>query len=277
MSRSPEMLLPNFANALARLPGFRALTWDHDWLYASRGYKLLRARVQDPANLNWEYVADCRPTWKRRLSVTNRLGARLFRDGFHALAVLPSGALVAAVPGAILTLAPGETNFRQTHAIIRGTRPLHITTVPSGTVYWGEYFDNAARDEVHIYGSTDQGQTWSVATRSPKAPSDIFTTSFTTPGETASGSSPATMATNAVSCAPLAISAVSKSYCRANSRPALWPPCRSRMHSTSPPILHSSRTTSTALIAKERCRSSQRSAVLRSMGVAYTATFSSPP
>src|SRR5579871_2112841 len=168
MSRSPEMLLPNFANALARLPGFRALTWDHDWLYASRGYHLLRARAQDPAHLNWERVADYRPAWKRRLSVTNRLTARLFRDGFHALAVLPSGAFVAAVPGAILTLAPGETNFRQTHAIIRGTRPLHITTVPSGTVYWGEYFDNAARDEVHIYGSTDQGQTWSVAHTFPK-------------------------------------------------------------------------------------------------------------
>jgi hypothetical protein len=153
----------NTAAPVVRLPGVRALAWDRDWLYASRGYNLLRAKVQDPSNLNWQSVADFRPPWKRRLSVFNRLTARLFRDGFHALAVLPSGAIVAAVPGAIVTLGAGEARFRQTHTISRGTRPLHITVVPSGTVYWGEYFDNAARDEVHIYASSDQGETWQVA------------------------------------------------------------------------------------------------------------------
>ena len=150
-------------NPAVWLPGLRALAWDGDWLYASRGYNLLRARVQDPSNLSWQSVAAFLPDWKRRLSVSTRLTARLFRDGFHALAVLPSGSLVAAVPGAIVTLAPGETHFRQTHAITRGTRPLHITAVASDTVYWGEYFDNAARDEVHIYASSDQGQSWHVA------------------------------------------------------------------------------------------------------------------
>ena len=35
-------------------------------------------------------------------------------------------------------------------------------------IYWGEYFDNAARDEVHIYASTDAGATWSVAYTFPK-------------------------------------------------------------------------------------------------------------
>jgi len=103
----------------------------------------------------------------------NRLTARLFRDGFHALAVLPSGGLVAAVPGAIVTLRPGEAQFQCSHAILRGTRPLHITAVPGGAIsggaiFWGEYFDNAARDEVHIYASTDAGATWSVAYTFPK-------------------------------------------------------------------------------------------------------------
>ena len=162
------MTLLNTAAPIVRLPGLRVLAWDGDWLYVSRGYTLLRARVQDPSNLSWESVADFRPPWKRRLSVTSRLTARLFRDGFHALAILPSGSVVAAVPGAIVTLAPGETNFRQTHTIFRGTRPLHITSVPSGTVYWGEYFDNAARDKVHIYASSDEGRTWYVAYTFPK-------------------------------------------------------------------------------------------------------------
>ena len=129
---------------------------------------MLRAEVKDPSNLGWQPVADFRPAWKRRISVVNRFTARLFRDGFHALAALSSGSLVAAVPGAIVTLSPSETHFRQTHAIIRGTRPLHITAVPSGMVYWGEYFDNGARDEVHLYASGDQGQTWHVAYTFPK-------------------------------------------------------------------------------------------------------------
>src|SRR6267142_4633980 len=84
---------------IARFPGLRALSWSGDLLYASRGYQLLRARIQNPSNsLNWQSVANFRPTLRRRVSVTNNLTARLFRDGFHALAALSSGALVAAVP-----------------------------------------------------------------------------------------------------------------------------------------------------------------------------------
>ena len=153
---------------VAHFPRLRALAWAGDDLYASRGYQLLRARISDPSAVAWQPVATFRPEFRRRLSVTNRLTARLFRDGFHALAILPSGALVAATPGAIITLRPGETEFRRTHTIVRGTRPLHITAVPNGAIYWGEYFDNPARDEVHIYASTDSGATWSVAYTFPK-------------------------------------------------------------------------------------------------------------
>jgi hypothetical protein len=153
----------------ARFPGLRALAWSGDLLYASRAYQLVRAKIEDPGNnLPWQPVAQFRPTLRRQLSAVNRLTARLFRDGFHALALLPSGGIVAAVPSAIITLRPNENEFRVTHAITRGTRPLHITATPSGAVYWGEYFDNALRDEVHIYGSTDGGATWAVAHTFPK-------------------------------------------------------------------------------------------------------------
>jgi hypothetical protein len=72
------------------------------------------------------------------------------------------------VPGAIITRRAEESALRVTHAITRGTRPLHITAVPGGAVYWGEYFDNAPRDEVHIYASADDGATWSIAYTFPK-------------------------------------------------------------------------------------------------------------
>jgi len=84
------------------------------------------------------------------------------------MAVLPSKGIVAAVPGAIITLRPGESTFQVTHEITRGTRPLHITVIPGSKVFWGEYFDNPSRDEVHIYASTDGGTIWSVAYTFPK-------------------------------------------------------------------------------------------------------------
>jgi len=153
---------------VARFVGLRALTWAGDQLYASRGYSLFRATIRDPRHINWQPIAKFTPSWQRRLSVTSRLTARVLRDGFHALAVLPSGVLIGAVPGAIVTRRPDQDEFRTTYSITRGTRPLHITAVPNGAIYWGEYFDNASRDEVHIYASSDQGATWSVAYTFPK-------------------------------------------------------------------------------------------------------------
>jgi hypothetical protein len=152
---------------IARFPHLRALTWIDDVLYASRGYDLLRTRIssgQIPSyNQVWETIASFHPPFWRKWTARTNLTARLVRDGFHALAVLPSNAMVAAVPGAIITLRPNENRFHLSHKITRGTRPLHITAVPGGAVFWGEYFDNPSRDEVHIYASEDNGTTWNVA------------------------------------------------------------------------------------------------------------------
>jgi len=136
--------------------------WDGDILYASRGYMLLSAHATADRFI-WQEVASYRPKWWRNLSSRSDLGFRLLRDGFHALTITPGGNLIAAVPAAIATLRAGEREFRVTHRLQRGTRPLHITTIPDGRVFWGEYFDNPDRDEVRIYGSSDGGLTWSVA------------------------------------------------------------------------------------------------------------------
>jgi hypothetical protein len=153
---------------IARYPRLRPLAWEGNILYASRGYEVLRAQISDPDSIVWQPVGAFRPSFLRRLSVQNRLTARLFRDGFHALAVLPSGDLIGAVPGSVVALRPREKDFRITHVIKRGTRPLHITAAPDGRAYWGEYFDNSTREEVRIYASSDQGTTWDVAYTFPK-------------------------------------------------------------------------------------------------------------
>lgn len=150
---------------VAAWQGIRVLTWDADVLYGCRGYEIVR--LQADKSLQWEPVASFRPVWWRNLTSRNTLSFRLMRDGFHALAVLGDPAndqtIVGAVPGALVTRVAGSDELQISHRIQRGTRPLHITSVPTGNVYWGEYFDNRDRAEVHIYASGDRGRTWQIA------------------------------------------------------------------------------------------------------------------
>ena len=147
---------------VATFPRMRALAWRDAVLYASRGYNLLRAQIKQ-GNIDWQLIGRYRPAWWRNLSSSARLSHRMFRDGFHALVVLPTGHMVAAVPGAVIRLASGAGEFAVCHRVARGTRPLHITATPDGHLFWGEYFDNPNRDDVHVYASSDQGATWNVA------------------------------------------------------------------------------------------------------------------
>jgi hypothetical protein len=155
------------AEKVAVVRNLRALAWRAETLYASRGYTLLAAEPE--RSLSWREVGEFSPAPWRRVTARNQLTFRLFRDGFHALAVHPCGNLIAAVPGLIVTLPAGEKKFQVTHRISRGTRPLHITAAPDGRVFWGEYFDNPERNEVRIYVSHDGGATWSVACEFPAA------------------------------------------------------------------------------------------------------------
>ncbi|HEX6803133.1 MAG TPA: hypothetical protein VF133_05580 [Terriglobales bacterium] len=147
---------------LASFPNLRVLAWDRETLYASSGYRLFSAHAVN-APIAWHIVGSFSPAAWRHLTCQFRLSSRLARDGLHALAIDRAGHLIAAVPGAIITLRNGDSDFRVSHRILRGTRPLHITATPEGLAFWGEYFDNRDRDEVHIYASADAGLTWDVA------------------------------------------------------------------------------------------------------------------
>jgi hypothetical protein len=172
MTETPVAVAASSALKIRRIAawrGIRVLAWDGDVLYGCRGYQVVRLRVdlQIGKSAEWEAVARFRPARWRNLTSRIALSYRLMRDGFHALAILgsPLGGqtMVGAVPGALVARTPDSDEFHVTHQLQRGTRPLHLTAVPSGRIYWGEYFDNRERAEVHIYASTDRGCTWQVA------------------------------------------------------------------------------------------------------------------
>jgi hypothetical protein len=177
MTETPVALAASSALTLRKVAayrGIRVLAWDGDFLYGCRGYKIVRLQTgknRADEKKAWEVVAHHRPVWWRNLTSRTVLGHRLVRDGFHALAILGGNldgqthepTMVGAVPGALVTRTAGSGEFQVTHKIRRGTRPLHVTAVPTGRIYWGEYFDNRERAEVHIYVSADLGHTWQVA------------------------------------------------------------------------------------------------------------------
>jgi hypothetical protein len=169
MSVAEAMLLEK----VGAWPNIRVLAWDEDVLYGARGYQIVRLKLnghtphQIAGDDPWEPVARFRPHWWRNLTARTNLTYRLTRDGFHALCIIgdPSQerTMVGAVPGAIVTKTSVSHEFLVTHRVQRGTRPLHVTAVPSGKIYWGEYFDNHERAEVHVYVSIDNGLTWQIA------------------------------------------------------------------------------------------------------------------
>src|SRR5437667_3466620 len=119
---------------VATFPGLRALAWDRNVLYASRGYDLLSA-VADENPIRWQTVARySAPMW-RNLTVRSRLTLRLFRDGFHALAVLSSGHLIAAVPGAIIVRSPGRRSFRLSNKVLGGNRALRVAVASNDHIF----------------------------------------------------------------------------------------------------------------------------------------------
>lgn len=172
MTETPVAVVASSAIKLRKVAawqGIRVLAWDGDILYGCRGYQIVRLQAGKVSA--WEPAARFHPVWWRNLTSRTVLSSRLVRDGFHALAIIPGKTnnnikdrtMVGAIPGAIVTCTAGSDEFHVTHKIQRGTRPLHVTAVPSGKIYWGEYFDNCDRAEVHIYASVDQGSTWQIA------------------------------------------------------------------------------------------------------------------
>jgi len=130
-----------------------------DYLLASRGYKVMKKLLPDG---KWRPVAAI-PEFTNRLLAHSRLIARLLRLEIYFMKTLSNGTLIAIARKGIFKLNPGENRFTKCFDITRGTRPMNFAEDETGNIYFGEYFHNAERDKVHIYQSSDNGDTWQKA------------------------------------------------------------------------------------------------------------------
>ena len=109
-------------------------------------------------------------SWRRRavldlklhykLAHQFRLSLRLIRGGIQSLTTLSDGSLVGITRKAIIHLDKNERLFKTVFPILEGSRPRNICKGPDEKLYFGEYFANPQRREVHIYGSDDGGRHW---------------------------------------------------------------------------------------------------------------------
>ncbi|MBN86242.1 MAG: hypothetical protein CL885_01830 [Dehalococcoidia bacterium] len=152
----------------AKFSNLKALMWDDTKLYCSRGYSILRYDTELP-NQNWVPLGQYYPSITQKLYEKSKTLSRIKRSGFHHLMLLKDHSLLGVIDKAIVKLNSGTNLFQNVFTIKRGTRPLAISSNPQGHLFWGEYFNNTNREEVHIYASYDLGETWSIIYTFPNA------------------------------------------------------------------------------------------------------------
>lgn len=159
--RAPRIAAGLAPQVLGRL---RVLHVSDGSVLAARGLDLLVSR---DGGRSFAHRARAWRSLEERALALTPLVSRLMRVGIHGVLPQPNGGLVAIVRGSVMHCDPGADRFTVAHRVTRGTRPLNVCRAESGRLYFGEYFGNAARHEVHVYGS-DDGRTWDVAFTFPR-------------------------------------------------------------------------------------------------------------
>lgn len=137
---------------------FKILAVYADHLLAARGYRIDKYSLEG----KWlEHVGTLEDNkyskWARY-----KLTRRLMRAEITALYDLEGGTMLAIAKKGFFHKEKGERVFRKIFSTPRGSKPLNICFTKGGMAYFGEYFQNVEKAEVHVYGSMDGGRTWKV-------------------------------------------------------------------------------------------------------------------
>ena len=104
-------------------------------------------------------VADGKYTFPSRFA----LPRRFLRAEVTGLYTLKNGDQIAVAKKGLFLRKQGSKSFEKCFAMPRGSKPLNLCFAPSGNIYFGEYFQNMAKEPVNIYCSSDSGHSWHIA------------------------------------------------------------------------------------------------------------------
>jgi hypothetical protein len=124
-------------------------------VYASRGQTILRSEDGGDA---WEPICQLPVNRWSRVAGSTRLSRRLFRTGVYHILVTNCARLVIFAFGRVFRCEPNGENLQTTEQLV-GSRPLVVSKIGADVMY-GEYRKNKERSPVHIWRSSDAGETW---------------------------------------------------------------------------------------------------------------------
>ena len=137
---------------------FKVLVIYADYLLAARGYKI------DKYTLDGKLIEHVGTLIDKKYAkwAGHKLTRRLMRAEVTALYELEDGGMLAVAKKGFFKKEKEANVFLKVYDTPRGSKPLNLCFVKSGNVYFGEYFQNVEKTEVHVYGSKDGCRTWQV-------------------------------------------------------------------------------------------------------------------
>lgn len=142
----------------------KVLRVDNDGLVAVKGYTLYRRK--NGAG-KWERYARIDDGINSLLAMVP-LSRRLTRAEITRCYKLRDGSELCIARKGIFRLGAGESRMVKVFNVKRGSRPMNICENVDGTLFFGEYFANMEKKSVHIYRSTDSGNTWDICYTFPE-------------------------------------------------------------------------------------------------------------
>ncbi len=131
---------------------------DTEHIVACKGYKLYKKKKGDKCWERYSKICDCVNTFFSYFPLLRRLTRAEITKYYH----LKDGTELCIARKGIFKLNRETGIFKKCFHVIRGSRPLNLCIDNEGKIFFGEYFMNMEKKEVHIYCSEDNGETWNV-------------------------------------------------------------------------------------------------------------------
>ncbi len=141
------------------LKHYRPLCFHDGSLYLSGHNRIYRTR---DCGATIEHMGDLEISRIRATLGVFPLARRVLRAQVYRALVTGSGNLIASFRGGMFVVPRGSRRGWRSFAVTEGSRPVSLAYRPKGMAVWGEYFGNAQRRAIHVYGSSDEGLTWKI-------------------------------------------------------------------------------------------------------------------
>ena len=140
------------------LQNIRILEVNSDYLIGVDGYYFHKF---DLKTKKWSFISKIESKYTPFAKYS--LIRRLLRVEVTKLYSFANGEMFCIAKKGIYRIDKESGNFKKCFHIRRGSRPLSLCQDKNGTIYFGEYFANVDKKPVHIYKSSDNGDSWTVA------------------------------------------------------------------------------------------------------------------